>query len=140
MENSDEKPKVKKKRPGRKREKTQISVRLNEQLLEMTAGLMKKKGRRVSDALEQGLMLYINRISREPLALDFARFMISWATPEEATLIGLFAVYLRYPNDDLSVFNSVDREAIKKKLAMLPQMPKYQETVASYGEFPPAGA
>lgn len=56
-----------KKRPNRKAQKTQVTIRIDTELLGEATGHAKNQGLRLTDALEQGLLLWLTRGSDAPL-------------------------------------------------------------------------
>ena len=136
----DSEPAVKKSRykplGGRKKkERQQISVRIDKQVMELLYTLAEKKGQRITDVLEYGGMLAVKEGLAESMVTEQARFLVAMASPDEQWLVTLFLCYLRLPSDHLSVFNSMDRETFKKKMYMLATRSDFRDVLKnSFGE------
>jgi uncharacterized protein (DUF4415 family) len=117
----------------KKKEKTQISVRIDSQVMDLLYVIAESKHQRITEVLEYAGLLAVKENLKEPLVTEQARFLVASATPDEQWLVTLFLCYLRKPSDSLSVFNSMDRETFKKKMYMIGIQPDFHELLSTFG-------
>jgi hypothetical protein len=116
---------------GRKKEKGQISVRIEQSTLDMAYALANFWGENITDVLEIAIREAVERRLHEPKETRLARFLLLHATYEEQRIIADALVYLRLPGH---VFfeNGMWRTMWLGMLEKIRELPEYEETLRSF--------
>lgn len=129
---SQEKPPKVKKGPGRKREKTQISVRVDTDTLNMAYAVARKREENITDVLERGVRLVVEEYFRDPRETVHARWLILHALPDEARITGKFLALLRAAPENAMI------KAMLQFLREFERKPEYREALRSFRKKPAA--
>ncbi|HEX4593986.1 MAG TPA: hypothetical protein VH157_06910 [Bryobacteraceae bacterium] len=118
---------------GRKKVKSQISVRIEQSYLDMAYAHAKATGERITDILERGIVKLVAEEMNEDRVARFARFLVLYATPEEQSVVISVLGYLRMPKMVFTtVFNEIYRDSLLKVLEEARKHPAFEEALRSY--------
>jgi len=126
--------KVKRRRAGRKKERTQISVRIDKALMDLAYRNIETTGMRITDLVERGLLLAIRELGcLEPLA-HHARLILHDEGVEFSRFILNANIILRFPEvRKLSVLEEDAREFFVEIAARAKEWPDAQRVLTLMG-------
>lgn len=121
---------------GPDREKVQITIRIQKELMDQAYALMKQTNMRITDMLERGLILAMKEEDQElPLLTSQVRFVVANATRLEQEELREFLIYLRAdevrkPSETDMAIRKFIREYLK---SFLPYRKEVMDLYSRYG-------
>jgi hypothetical protein len=123
---------------GRKKEKGQISVRIEQSTLDMAKALAHFWNENITDVLELAIREAVLRRVHEARPARLARFLLLHATPDEQRIVTDVLVFLRLPPRVFSEFDELYRAGFLQILEKTRTLPEYEEVLEKYaGQLPP---
>jgi hypothetical protein len=121
-------------RRGRPKRKTQISVRIDQNVLAQTYEFIGRTGYRITDMLERGLVMVMKAEGETPAISSEVRFLIGRATAERQYLMQHLLALLALPEcRGLSRFEQATRTYLVEYLRLLPTDDSYEAALRTYG-------
>jgi hypothetical protein len=128
---------VEKPRRGRPKHKTQISVRIDQNVLAQTYEFIGRTGYRITDMLERGLVMVMKAEGETPAISSDVRFLIGRATAERQHLMQHLLALLALPEcRGLSRFEQATLTYLVEYLRLLPMDDCYEAALGTYGARP----
>jgi hypothetical protein len=116
----------------KKVERTQISVRIETKVLNKVYKLINQKQQKITDAIEDGLYLYLQAGTKEGPVTERARYLVSRATPEEQWFVHHLLGHLREALNN--PIEELERKTLKEKLALIAQRPSFRSAIKTFGD------
>lgn len=124
---------------GRKKEKVQISVRIDQAVMARAYQRIKRTGERITDLMERGMMLAMREDESLPLEAMRGRFLMAQAKAEEQRSLERHFAMLRFGQvRPLSANERHIQEVALKSIAQCERWDGYEDALATYGPSPGA--
>jgi len=127
--------KAKKSRRGRKKEKVQISVRIDKTIMDLAYDHIKTSGRRITDMLERGLLLDMREQGQAPVVPAKVRYVVENIGVESQRRMLRVAVLDRMPEvRELTPLEQCFRAFYLTGLDTIESWPGYEKALELLGQ------
>jgi len=125
---------AKERRHGPQKEKVQLTLRIDRDLMEQAYAMIKDTNQRITDVVERGLVLAMQEEDALPKVMSKVRFLVANCTKEQQEKVLLFLSFLIL--EKIAPLTPVERLVHRQILEYLPLLQKWRnETMHHFSAY-----